>query len=32
MCRLALADCEALLERTQEMLLRSGQDNDAPLH
>ena len=28
MCRLAIEDCEALLKRTEEMLRRSGQDND----
>jgi hypothetical protein len=28
MCRLAIEDCEALLKRTEEVLRRSGQDND----
>ena len=28
MCRLAIEDCERLLERTEEMLGRSQQDND----
>lgn len=30
MCQLAIADCDALLMRTGEMLRRSGQDNDRP--
>ena len=29
-CRLAIADCERLLKRTEEMLRRSQQDNDPP--